>query len=403
MKQTTAMQMQESATLNAGHGLAKRNVQIEEQKIDDVTVQQAIGQIAEHAGEEQSERDAPPRIARLAPQQQDGDDDDERDAGERDEEAVVVPEGAEGGAGVRDVDEGEEIGDDRARLVGIDEAEDETFGHLVEGVEGQGEEKENSHARASTTAAQRSHNSGCAALAPTVARWRQQRAHFSLGVLAIEALGSSAGSSFRSLRMKNSSSSSRGGKVAKRLSQCKTTAASSALPISFSWRAFSIAWPMTPRSLSNSSTSALNDESRKLRLRLRKQLQVHRAAAAEITPRFFRGEDQDRREQPAKRVEDLAHRRLRRAAARRIGRVAIHPVLGDVDVEAAQVDRAELVERVINLVEFVGRVGRAAIRDHVLQPIENPAIDEREIAWDAVPGGSSRLLSGSAWEIGKVA
>ena len=97
-----------------------------------------------------------------------------------------------------------------------------------------------------------------------------------------------------------------------------------------------------------------------------------------MTPRFLRGEDKDRREQPAERVEDLVHRHLRGPAARRIGRVAIHAVLRDVDVETAQIDGAELVERVVNLVKFVGRVGRAAILDHLLQTIENPAIDEGE-------------------------
>ena len=73
------------------------------------------------------------------------------------------------------------------------------------------------------------------------------------------------------------------------------------------------------------------------------------------------------------------HRRLRRAAPWRIGGVAIHPVFGDIDVKAAQIDRAKLIQRVIDLVKFVGRVSRAAFRDHALQPIEDPAIDEREI------------------------
>ena len=59
------------------------------------------------------------------------------------------------------------------------------------------------------------------------------------------------------------------------------------------------------------------------------------------------------------------HDHLCRATTRRIRRVAIHPVLGDVDVEAAQIDRAKLVERVINLVELEGFVSRSAIANHV--------------------------------------
>ena len=60
MKQTTAMQMQESATLKAGQGCSERNVQIEEQKIDHVTVEETIGQISKDAGQEQSERNIAP-------------------------------------------------------------------------------------------------------------------------------------------------------------------------------------------------------------------------------------------------------------------------------------------------------------------------------------------------------
>ncbi len=85
-------------------------MQIEEQEIDDVTVQEAIGQVAKNAGEKQPEGEPTPWVAWFLAQEQNGDD-DERDAGERDEEAVVVPEGAEGRAVVGDVDEGEEIGD----------------------------------------------------------------------------------------------------------------------------------------------------------------------------------------------------------------------------------------------------------------------------------------------------
>ena len=66
-------------------------VQIEEQKIDDVTVQETIGEIAKDAGEEQPEGETTPRVARFLAHKQHGND-DQRDAGKRDEEAVVVPE-----------------------------------------------------------------------------------------------------------------------------------------------------------------------------------------------------------------------------------------------------------------------------------------------------------------------
>ena len=66
MKQQTAMQMHASATLNAGHGCANGHVQIEEQEIDDVAVEEAIGEVAHDAGEEQSERDIAPGVAARA-------------------------------------------------------------------------------------------------------------------------------------------------------------------------------------------------------------------------------------------------------------------------------------------------------------------------------------------------
>ena len=58
------------------------------------------------------------------------------------------------------MDEAEEIGNDRPGLVGINEAEDEILGDLIEHVEGEGKKDYDSHARDSMTAAQRSHNSG---------------------------------------------------------------------------------------------------------------------------------------------------------------------------------------------------------------------------------------------------
>ena len=108
MKQTTAMQMQESATLKAGHGMRERDVQIEEQKIDHVTVEETIGQVSHDAGQEQGERNVAQRVGRASPKEQ-GQHDNERDTGEDDEEQVVVLERSEGRPGVRDVDEAKEI------------------------------------------------------------------------------------------------------------------------------------------------------------------------------------------------------------------------------------------------------------------------------------------------------
>src|SRR5713101_2359888 len=109
--------------------------------------------------------------------------------------------------------------------------------------------------------------------------------------------------------------------------------------------------------------------------RLREFEQVNRSAAARMTPRLLGSESEDRREQSAKRVESLVHNALRGAAARRIGRVAIHPVFRDVDVQTAQIDGAKLVECMINLVKLERFVGGLTITNHSIEPLQNPAIN----------------------------
>src|SRR5215471_18753822 len=66
---------------------------------------------------------------------------------------------------------------------------------------------------------------------------------------------------------------------------------------------------------------------------------------------------------------------------RRIWRVAIHPVLGDIDIETAQIDGAKLVQRVVNLVEFARFISRSAISDYLVQTLQNPAINEGCSRW----------------------
>src|SRR5437763_1821323 len=98
-------------------------------------------------------------------------------------------------------------------------------------------------------------------------------------------------------------------------------------------------------------------------------------AGYSFTPRLLGSECQDRCEQTTERVENFMHRKLGGAASRRIGRVAIHSVFGDVDVEAAEIDCAEVIHSVVNLVELEGCIGVPAFRDDMIEPIENPAID----------------------------
>ena len=70
------------------------------------------------------------------------------------------------------------------------------------------------------------------------------------------------------------------------------------------------------------------------------------------------------------------HYKLGGAAARRIRGVAIHPIFGDVDVKAAEVDGAKMIDAVINLVELEGGIRVPAFSDNMIESIENPAVNE---------------------------
>ena len=77
------------------------------------------------------------------------------------------------------------------------------------------------------------------------------------------------------------------------------------------------------------------------------------------------------------------HGHLRGTTAGRIRRVAVHPVLCDVDIEATQVHCAEVVERVVNLVKLERFVGGSTICDYMIDPLQNPAIDQSKILFPA--------------------
>ena len=70
------------------------------------------------------------------------------------------------------------------------------------------------------------------------------------------------------------------------------------------------------------------------------------------------------------------HCDLGSTAARRIRGVAIHPILGDVDVKAAEIDGAKMIDAVINLVELEGGIRVPTFSDDMIESIENPAVDE---------------------------
>src|SRR5262249_56232839 len=96
-----------------------------------------------------------------------------------------------------------------------------------------------------------------------------------------------------------------------------------------------------------------------------------------MAPRFLRRKSRYRREQLAKCRENFMHRSLGCTAPSRVCGIAIHPVFGDVDVETAQIDRAKLVERVINLVKLETLVTGATLFHPVINPLHNPTTTAR--------------------------
>src|SRR6516164_5972078 len=105
---------------------------------------------------------------------------------------------------------------------------------------------------------------------------------------------------------------------------------------------------------------------------------MHRTRCFGLNPRLFCGEGKNRCQQSAKRVENSMHRCLRRAAARRIGSVAIHPIFRDIDVERTEIDSAEAINCMINLMEFKCLVCRSAVLIEICESIENPSIQQSE-------------------------
>lgn len=71
--------------------------------------------------------------------------------------------------------------------------------------------------------------------------------------------------------------------------------------------------------------------------------------------------------------------RLGGAAAQAARGVAVETVLGDVNVEGAEIDGAKLVEKDEDLAEVVCIVSLAALLFQVLELAEDPAVHEREL------------------------
>jgi len=99
-----------------------------------VVVADPVGDVAEDAGAQEADGHAGGGVAEGAADGEGGEDDQGHER-QRDEHSVFLAEGAECGACVAPVDEGEEAGDNDALGVVGDRVDDEPFCELVEGVE----------------------------------------------------------------------------------------------------------------------------------------------------------------------------------------------------------------------------------------------------------------------------
>jgi hypothetical protein len=115
-------------------GMRERHVQIEKRKIDHVSVEKPIGQVAHDPGEKKGQGEIPKSVARLCSPQKQGQDKNERNTREDDEKQIVVLERAEGSAVIGDVNDAEEIRDDDVNVFRPDMAQDQVLRELIKGV-----------------------------------------------------------------------------------------------------------------------------------------------------------------------------------------------------------------------------------------------------------------------------
>ena len=115
---------------------------------------------------------------------------------------------------------------------------------------------------------------------------------------------------------------------------------------------------------------------RKRGIGLREDLEMDAVDMAEVLPGFICREGEHGGEEAAEGLGDLADSGLRGEAARAGGGIAVHPVLGDVDVERAEVAGDEAVHHAEDLAEVVVRVRVHTFFGDGMEALEDPAIHE---------------------------
>ena len=129
-----------------GPGIGVANVQIKKEKVDHMSVKQAICQISQDPGKEKRQRYIPPRVRAPISHQQNRHD-DQCDDRNYNEESVVSPERSKRGAGIGDVNQIEEVRHYNASIVRANGSQYPVLRQLVQSVERKREKEDELHVR----------------------------------------------------------------------------------------------------------------------------------------------------------------------------------------------------------------------------------------------------------------
>jgi hypothetical protein len=107
-----------------------REMQIKEKKIDDVTMEEPVGQVAKDTGKQKAKGNISPNVV-GAPANEKENDKNKRETGKADEKCVVVLKRSECRAGIGYVHQVEKVFDNDMRIVRRHMAQNKMLGELV--------------------------------------------------------------------------------------------------------------------------------------------------------------------------------------------------------------------------------------------------------------------------------
>ena len=96
-------------------------------------------------------------------------------------------------------------------------------------------------------------------------------------------------------------------------------------------------------------------------------------------PYFFGRKGQNRRRDLNERIQDDIHGRLRTAAGKGAGLFRIYAILGNIEIDGAEIDGAEVMDRMVHNVELVVFIRFRNRFENLLQPQQRPFVDFRHI------------------------